>query len=84
MLCDETAKKHARQMSFFCEERLCGNFIVEWPGVYTVRKTPDEWPSIESLLDNMYRNMLRRDIELKGHEHAGEERLPVVSPNSCN
>ncbi|CAK8996151.1 unnamed protein product [Durusdinium trenchii] len=41
-------------------------------GVYTVRKTPDEWPSIESLLDNMYRNMLRRDIELKGHEHAGE------------
>eukprot|EP00913_Durusdinium_trenchii_P017802 g16727.t1 len=48
-------------------------------GVYTVRKTPDEWPSIESLLDNMYRNMLRRDIELKGHEHAGEERLPVVT-----
>ncbi|CAK9101971.1 Kinesin light chain 1 (KLC 1) [Durusdinium trenchii] len=28
-------------------------------GVYSVRKAPDEWPSVETLLDNNYRNMLK-------------------------
>ncbi|CAK9053790.1 unnamed protein product [Durusdinium trenchii] len=39
-------------------------------GVYCVRKPPDEWPSVETLLDNNYRNMLKRDIGLKGHDAA--------------
>ncbi|CAK8986864.1 unnamed protein product [Durusdinium trenchii] len=39
-------------------------------GVYSVRKAPDEWPSVETLLDNNYRNMLKRDIDLKGRDAA--------------
>ncbi|CAK8985878.1 unnamed protein product [Durusdinium trenchii] len=39
-------------------------------GVYSVRKAPDEWPSVETILDNNYRNMLKRDIDLKGREAA--------------
>ena len=35
-------------------------------GVYTVRKAPDEWPNVQTLLDNNFRNMLKRDIEKKG------------------
>ena len=39
-------------------------------GVYTVRKAPDEWPDIETLMDNNFRNMLRRDVEKLGQEAA--------------
>ncbi|CAK9052233.1 unnamed protein product [Durusdinium trenchii] len=42
-------------------------------GVYSVQKPPDEWPDIEALIDNNYRNMLKRDIDLKGREAAVEE-----------
>ena len=46
---------------------------MHWPGVYSVQKPPDEWPDIEALIDNNYRNMLKRDIDLKGREAAVEE-----------
>ena len=39
-------------------------------GVYTVRKAPDEWQDIEALMDNNFRNMLRRDVEKLGREAA--------------
>ncbi|CAK9023477.1 Kinesin light chain 4 (KLC 4) (Kinesin-like protein 8), partial [Durusdinium trenchii] len=42
-------------------------------GVYSVQKSPDEWPSIEALIDNNYRNMLKRDSDLRGREAAVEE-----------
>ncbi|CAK9021889.1 unnamed protein product [Durusdinium trenchii] len=42
-------------------------------GVYSVRKAPNQWPNIETLLDNNYRNMMKRDIELKGREATVEE-----------
>ena len=32
-------------------------------GVYSVTKAPHEWSDIETLIDNNYRNMLRRDTE---------------------
>ena len=43
------------------------------PGVYSVQKPPDEWPNLERLLDNNYRRMLKRDIDLKGREAAVKE-----------
>ncbi|CAK9117649.1 unnamed protein product [Durusdinium trenchii] len=42
-------------------------------GVYSVQNPPDEWPEIEALIDNNYRNMLKRDIQLNGREAAMEE-----------
>ena len=42
-----------------------------------MQKSPDEWPSIEALIDNNYRNMLKRDSDLRGREAAVEERAPV-------
>eukprot|EP00435_Cladocopium_sp_Y103_P063338 s1011_g24.t3 len=37
-------------------------------GVYSVKRAPDEWPDVATLIDNNYRNMFKRDVELKGHE----------------
>ena len=60
-------------------------------GVYTVRKAPDEWPDVQTLLDNNFRNMLKRDIEMKGLEVATEEYkarvafcIPILSLSSIN
>ena len=60
-------------------------------GVYTVRKAPDEWPDVQKLLDNNFRNMLKRDIEMKGLEVATEEYqarvafcIPILSRSSIN
>ena len=60
-------------------------------GVYTVRKAPDEWPDVQTLLDNNFRNMLKRDIEMKGLEVATEEYqarvaycIPILSRSSIN
>lgn len=52
-------------------------------GVYTVRKAPDEWPDAQKLLDNNFRNMLKRDIEMKGLEVARGISSPsrVLHPN---
>ena len=52
-------------------------------GVYTVRKAPDEWPDVQKLLDNNFRNMLKRDIEMKGLEVARGISSPsrVLHPN---
>ena len=55
------------QSQFFCAREL------RWPGVYSVQNPPDEWPEIEALIDNNYRNMLKRDIQLNGREAAMEE-----------
>eukprot|EP00435_Cladocopium_sp_Y103_P009165 s5322_g2.t1 len=35
-------------------------------GVYTVPKTPDQWPDQMALLDNNFRNMMKRDVALHG------------------
>ncbi|CAK9075746.1 unnamed protein product [Durusdinium trenchii] len=48
-------------------------------GVYSVQKPPDEWPNLERLLDNNYRRMLKRDIDLKGREAAVKEYRSRVS-----
>ncbi|CAL1129127.1 unnamed protein product, partial [Cladocopium goreaui] len=42
-------------------------------GVYSVRRAPDEWPDVATLIDNNYRNMHKRDVESKGREAADEE-----------
>eukprot|EP00435_Cladocopium_sp_Y103_P038773 s347_g10.t1 len=42
-------------------------------GVYSVRRAPDEWPDVATLVDNNYRNMHKRDVESKGREAADEE-----------
>ncbi|CAK8990921.1 unnamed protein product [Durusdinium trenchii] len=42
-------------------------------GVYCVQKAPDEWPDVETLIDNHYRSMLKREIDLKGSEMAIQE-----------
>ncbi|CAK9033502.1 unnamed protein product [Durusdinium trenchii] len=59
-------------------------------GVYSVRKAPNQWPNIETLLDNNYRNMMKRDIELKGREATVEEYhsrvaycIPMLVDASC-
>eukprot|EP00913_Durusdinium_trenchii_P029276 g27443.t1 len=51
-------------------------------GVYSVRKAPDEWPSVETILDNNYRNMLKRDIDLKGREAAIQESFLMLCGRS--
>ena len=62
----------------FIPTHLCAREL-HWPGVYSVQRPPDEWPNIEALIDNNYRNMLKRDTERKGREAAVEERAPVCS-----
>eukprot|EP00435_Cladocopium_sp_Y103_P064679 s1011_g26.t1 len=47
-------------------------------GVYSVRRAPDEWPDVATLIDNNYRNMHKRDVESKGHEAADEESVPFL------
>lgn len=38
-------------------------------GLYTVPLPPDGWEDIQALLDNNYRNMMRRDLENRGEEY---------------
>ena len=38
-----------------------------------MQKAPDEWPDVETLIDNHYRSMLKREIDLKGSEMAIQE-----------
>ena len=38
-----------------------------------MRRAPDDWPDVATLIDNNYRNMHKRDVESKGREAADEE-----------
>eukprot|EP00434_Breviolum_minutum_P037420 symbB.v1.2.033177.t1/scaffold4024.1/size46069/1 len=38
-------------------------------GLYTVPLAPDGWENIDAILDNNYRNMMRRDLQNKGEEY---------------
>ena len=40
-----------------------------------MRRAPDEWPDVATLVDNNYRNMHARDVKTKGREAADEERV---------
>eukprot|EP00435_Cladocopium_sp_Y103_P042554 s2438_g11.t2 len=42
-------------------------------GVYSVRRAPDEWPDVATLIDNNFRNMHKRDVGSKGREAADQE-----------
>ena len=38
-----------------------------------MRRAPDDWPDVATLIDNNFRNMHKRDVESKGREAADEE-----------
>ena len=38
-----------------------------------MRKAPHEWSNMESVIDNNYRNMRRRDVKSKGQEAADQD-----------
>ncbi|CAL1141849.1 unnamed protein product [Cladocopium goreaui] len=42
-------------------------------GVYCVAKAPHQWPDVAAIIDNNYRNVYKRDVELKGSEFADQE-----------
>ena len=48
-------------------------------GVYTVPKSPDRWTDQMELLDNNFRNMMRRDVELHGEDYVRRVYPPRVS-----
>ena len=43
-----------------------------------MRRAPDEWPDVATLVDNNYRNMHARDVKTKGREAADEESVPFL------
>ena len=43
-----------------------------------MRRAPDEWPDVATLVDNNYRNMHARDVKMKGREAADEESVPFL------
>ena len=43
-----------------------------------MRRAPDEWPDVATLVDNNYRNMHARDVKTKGREAADEESVPLL------
>ncbi|CAK9092688.1 unnamed protein product [Durusdinium trenchii] len=47
-------------------------------GVYSVPRAPDEWENKEQILDNNYRSMMKRDLELKGKSYVDQEYPPRV------
>ena len=50
-----------------------------------MRKAPHEWSNMESVIDNNYRNMRRRDVKSKGQEAADQETaLNLVQANDLN
>ena len=48
-------------------------------GVYTVPKSPDQWTDRMELLDNNYRNMIKRDVELHGEDYVRRVYPPRAS-----
>ena len=48
-------------------------------GVYTLPKSPDQWADQMELLDNNFRNMMKRDVALHGEEHVKREYPPRAS-----
>ena len=48
-------------------------------GVYSVPKSPDRWADQMELLDNNFRNMMRRDVALHGEEYVRREYPPRAS-----
>ena len=48
-------------------------------GVYSVPKSPDKWANQMELLDNNFRNMMRRDVELHGEEYVRRVYPPRAS-----
>ena len=57
---------------------LCVHCKQFWWGVYSVRRAPDDWPDVATLIDNNYRNMHARDVKTKGREAADEESVPFL------
>ena len=43
-----------------------------------MRRSPDDWPDVATLIDNNYRNMHARDVKTKGREAADEESVPFL------
>ena len=43
-----------------------------------MRRAPDDWPDVATLIDNNYRNMHKRGVESKGRVAADEESVPFV------
>ena len=43
-----------------------------------MRRSPDDWPDVATLIDNNYRNMHGRDVKTKGREAADEESVPFL------
>ena len=54
---------------------------LHWPGVYSVRKPPDEWENIDAIIENNYLNMKKRDIEKA--EKQGPEAVKDVEEGFC-
>ena len=48
-------------------------------GVYTVPKSPDQWADRMELLDNNFRNMIKRDVELHGEDYVRRVYPPRAS-----
>ena len=48
-------------------------------GVYSVPKSPDKWTNQMELLDNNFRNMMKRDVALHGEEYVRREYPPRAS-----
>ena len=48
-------------------------------GVYSVPKSPDKWANQMELLDNNFRNMMKRDVALHGEEYVKREYPPRAS-----
>ena len=48
-------------------------------GVYSVPKSPDRWADRMELLDNNFRNMMKRDVALHGEEYVKREYPPRAS-----
>ena len=51
-------------------------------GVYCVAKAPHQWPDVAAIIDYNYRNVYKRDVELKGSEFADQESVPFEMPMS--
>ena len=48
-------------------------------GVYTVPKSPDQWADRMELLNNNFRNMIKRDLELHGEDYVRRVYPPRAS-----
>ena len=59
---------------------LCARAL-HWPGVYSVKKPPDEWENMDAIIENNYLNMKNRDIEEA--EKKGPEAVAAVEAGFC-